>query len=49
MTVEELREEARERIKRSIATKKKLREESTVMPPRYDEVFYRGVEWLDGL
>ena len=43
--MEEIREEFRRRIKEKLAQPKNLADP----PPRYDEVYFKGTEWLDSL
>jgi len=42
--------EAKIRIQQRLFEKRKAaKEEISIRPPRYDEVFFAGCEWLDGL
>lgn len=43
--------EARERIKRKLDERRSFdsQKKATFRPPRYDEVYERGVAWLDSL
>jgi hypothetical protein len=50
MNLEKFRE-ARERIMKRIRERRKTKGKTKTMPnpPRYDDVYFRGVEWLDSL
>jgi hypothetical protein len=41
--------EAKAKIRQKIAEKRKSSRKVSVRPPRYDEVFFGGCEWLDSL
>jgi TPP-dependent pyruvate/acetoin dehydrogenase alpha subunit len=50
MTREQKIQELKERIKERIKERQEQRKKKPPSPaPRYDDVYWRGVEWLNGL
>jgi len=42
-------EDFKRRFRCKLKTKGKYKKYAEITPPRYDEVYFRGIEWLDSL